>query len=85
MAERSQGMILVVGPTGSGKSTTLYSLLHSIHRPGINVVTIEDPVEYLLEGISQIQVNEKIGLTFARNSVRFAAGPRCDYGRGNPG
>jgi type IV pilus assembly protein PilB len=65
MVERSQGMILVVGPTGSGKSTTLYSLLRSIHRPGINIVTIEDPVEYLLAGINQIQVNEKIGLTFA--------------------
>jgi type IV pilus assembly protein PilB len=65
MAERSQGMILVVGPTGSGKSTTLYSLLRSVHRPRINIVTIEDPVEYLLEGINQIQVNEKIGLTFA--------------------
>jgi len=65
MVERSQGMILVVGPTGSGKSTTLYSLLRSIHRPKINIVTIEDPVEYLLEGINQIQVNEKIGLTFA--------------------
>jgi type II secretory ATPase GspE/PulE/Tfp pilus assembly ATPase PilB-like protein len=65
MVERSQGMILVVGPTGSGKSTTLYSLLRSIHRPGINIVSIEDPVEYLLEGINQVQVNEKIGLTFA--------------------
>lgn len=65
MVERSQGMILVVGPTGSGKSTTLYSLLRSIHRPKINIVTIEDPVEYLMEGISQIQTNEKIGLTFA--------------------
>ncbi len=65
MVERSQGIMLVVGPTGSGKSTTLYSLLRSIHRPRINIVTIEDPVEYLLEGINQIQVNEKIGLTFA--------------------
>ncbi len=65
MVERSQGMLLVVGPTGSGKSTTLYSLLRSLHRPRINIVTIEDPVEYLLEGINQIQVNEKIGLTFA--------------------
>ncbi|MBI5585923.1 MAG: Flp pilus assembly complex ATPase component TadA [Deltaproteobacteria bacterium] len=65
MAERPQGMILVVGPTGSGKSTTLYALLQAIHRPRLNLLTLEDPVEYLQEDLTQIQVNEKIGLTFA--------------------
>jgi type II secretory ATPase GspE/PulE/Tfp pilus assembly ATPase PilB-like protein len=65
MAERPQGMILVVGPTGSGKSTTLQALLQTIHRPRLNLITLEDPVEYLEEGLTQVQVNEKIGLTFA--------------------
>ncbi|MBT8339815.1 MAG: Flp pilus assembly complex ATPase component TadA, partial [Desulfatitalea sp.] len=60
------GIILVTGPTGSGKSTTLYSVLSSINTPDINIITIEDPVEYQLKGISQIQVNAKIDLTFAR-------------------
>ncbi len=60
------GIILVTGPTGSGKTTTLYSVLSSINKPDINIITIEDPVEYQLKGISQIQVNPKIDLTFAR-------------------
>jgi general secretion pathway protein E len=60
------GIILVTGPTGSGKTTTLYSVLASIIKPDINIITIEDPVEYQLKGISQIQVNPKIDLTFAR-------------------
>lgn len=60
------GIILVTGPTGSGKTTTLYSVLASINTPDINIITIEDPVEYQLKGISQIQVNPKIELTFAR-------------------
>ncbi|BBO87461.1 type II secretion system ATPase GspE [Desulfosarcina ovata] len=60
------GIILVTGPTGSGKTTTLYSVLSSINKPDINIITIEDPVEYQLKGISQIQVNSKIDLTFAR-------------------
>ena len=59
------GMILVTGPTGSGKSTTLYATLHSVSRPEINVITVEDPVEYRLPGINQVQVNPKAGLTFA--------------------
>ncbi len=59
------GIILVTGPTGSGKTTTLYSILSSINTPDINIITIEDPVEYQLKGISQIQVNPKIDLTFA--------------------
>ncbi|MFN3707734.1 GspE/PulE family protein [Microcella sp.] len=59
------GMILVTGPTGSGKSTTLYTTLHAVARPEINVITVEDPVEYRMEGINQVQVNVKAGLTFA--------------------
>ncbi len=59
------GMILVTGPTGSGKSTTLYATLNAVARPEINVITVEDPVEYRLAGINQVQVNPKAGLTFA--------------------
>jgi type IV pilus assembly protein PilB len=59
------GMILVTGPTGSGKSTTLYSTLNVIARPEVNIITVEDPVEYRLNGINQVQVNHKAGLTFA--------------------
>ncbi len=59
------GTILCVGPTGSGKSTTLYATLNVLNRPEVNIVTIEDPVEYRLSGISQVQVNKKAGLTFA--------------------
>ncbi|GIG29136.1 GspE/PulE family protein [Cellulomonas marina] len=59
------GMILVTGPTGSGKSTTLYATLNAVSRPEVNVITVEDPVEYRLPGISQVQVNPKAGLTFA--------------------
>ncbi|MBO1750457.1 Flp pilus assembly complex ATPase component TadA [Actinotalea sp. BY-33] len=59
------GMILVTGPTGSGKSTTLYATLNAVSRPEINVITVEDPVEYRLPGINQVQVNPKAGLTFS--------------------
>lgn len=59
------GIILVTGPTGSGKTTTLYACLSKINREDINIITVEDPVEYQLAGIGQIQVNEKVGLTFA--------------------
>jgi len=62
----SHGIILVTGPTGSGKTTTLYAVLSSLNSPDINIITIEDPVEYQLKGVSQIQVNPKIELTFAR-------------------
>jgi type IV pilus assembly protein PilB len=60
-----QGMILVTGPTGSGKSTTLYSALNYVSKPSINVITVEDPVEYMVPGLNQVQVNVKAGLTFA--------------------
>ena len=59
------GMILVTGPTGSGKSTTLYATLHEVSRPEVNVITVEDPVEYRIDGINQVQVNPRAGLTFA--------------------
>jgi len=60
-----QGMVLVTGPTGSGKSTTLYAALHQLRTPQISVLTIEDPVEYQMEGINQVQVNPRAGRTFA--------------------
>jgi len=59
------GILLVTGPTGSGKTTTLYSCLHFINRPDRKIITVEDPVEYLLSGINQVQVSEAVGLTFA--------------------
>lgn len=59
------GIILLTGPTGSGKSTTLYSFLKEINRPTVNVITVEDPVEYTLAGVNQVQVNPKANLTFA--------------------
>ncbi|MDL1982071.1 MAG: type II secretion system ATPase GspE [Deltaproteobacteria bacterium] len=66
LVKSPNGIILITGPTGSGKTTTLYAILSSINKPEINIITIEDPVEYRLKGISQIQVNPKIDLTFAR-------------------
>jgi general secretion pathway protein E len=63
------GIILVTGPTGSGKTTTLYAALSSINEPGFKIITVEDPVEYQLEGITQIPINRKAGLTFA-NALR---------------
>jgi len=59
------GILLVTGPTGSGKTTTLYAALSTINRPEINIITIEDPIEYQIDGVGQIQVNPKIDLTFA--------------------
>ncbi|HEY2296581.1 MAG TPA: GspE/PulE family protein [Jatrophihabitans sp.] len=62
---KPHGMVLVTGPTGSGKSTTLYATLGEIARPEVNVITVEDPVEYRIDGVNQVQVNFKAGLTFA--------------------
>ncbi len=66
LVQSPNGIILMTGPTGSGKTTTLYAILSSINHPDINIITVEDPIEYQLPGISQIQVNAKIDLTFAR-------------------
>jgi MSHA biogenesis protein MshE len=66
LVERNAGMLLVTGPTGSGKTTTLYAALNHINKPGIKVITVEDPVEYRMDGITQVQVLPKIGLDFAR-------------------
>ena len=63
--QKTHGIVLVTGPTGCGKTTTLYAALNSIYSPGVKMITIEDPVEYQLEGINQIPVNAKRGLTFA--------------------
>ena len=63
--QRPTGALLVTGPTGSGKSTSLYAALAELNRPEINVITVEDPVEYRLAGISQVQINPRAGLTFA--------------------
>jgi general secretion pathway protein E len=63
--QRPNGIILVTGPTGSGKTTTLYAALNRIHTEEKNIITVEDPIEYQLKGVGQIQVNPKIGLTFA--------------------
>jgi type IV pilus assembly protein PilB len=64
-ASRPHGMILVTGPTGSGKSTLLYAMLKLLNRPNVNIVTLEDPVEYQLKGLTQVQLNRKAGMTFA--------------------
>jgi general secretion pathway protein E len=62
---RPNGIVLVSGPTGSGKTTTLYSILNRLNQPDVTIITVEDPVEYTLHGINQVQVNEKAGLSFA--------------------
>jgi type IV pilus assembly protein PilB len=65
IVRRPTGALLVTGPTGSGKSTTLYAALSEINRPEINIITVEDPVEYRLGGVNQVQINQRAGLTFA--------------------
>ena len=65
LLELPQGLLLVTGPTGSGKSTTLYAALHQVRKPSVNIITVEDPVEYVLPGINQVHVNARAGLTFA--------------------
>lgn len=63
--EKSHGMFLITGPTGSGKSTTLYALLNILNEEAVNIITLEDPVEYYIRGVNQSQVNPEVGLTFA--------------------
>ncbi len=82
---RAHGAVLATGPTGSGKSTTLYGALNEINEPERNIITIEDPVEYQLAGVNQLQVNLKAGLTFAERAAGDAARrPRRDHGRRDP-
>jgi len=66
-----RGIILVTGPTGSGKTTTLYSILHQVNTPSVNIVTLEDPVEYQMTGVNQVQTNPQAGLTFASGMRSF--------------
>lgn len=66
-----QGIILMTGPTGSGKTTTLYSILSKLNTPRVNIITLEDPVEYEIKGISQVQVHQKVGLTFSSGLRSF--------------
>jgi general secretion pathway protein E len=66
LVANAEGLLLVTGPTGSGKSTTLHVALRQLIRPGLNVVTVEDPIEYRIDGAAQVQVDEKIGLTFPK-------------------
>lgn len=69
--KKPHGMILVTGPTGSGKTTTLYSILGILNQPGVNILTIEDPIEYRLPGVNQSQINPKVGFTFASGLRAF--------------
>jgi type II secretory ATPase GspE/PulE/Tfp pilus assembly ATPase PilB-like protein len=68
---RPYGIVLITGPTGSGKTTTLYSILSRLNTNGVNIVTIEDPVEYQIDGINQVQINNQAGLTFAAGLKSF--------------
>ncbi|MBQ9041560.1 MAG: Flp pilus assembly complex ATPase component TadA [Eggerthellaceae bacterium] len=65
LIENTQGVILLVGPTGSGKSSTLFAMINALNTENVNIVTLEDPVEYSIDGVNQVQVNEKTGMTFA--------------------
>ena len=76
LIRRPNGIILVTGPTGSGKTTTLYASLNALNRPDRKVITAEDPVEYYLPGINQVEVRHKIGLDFAHHSGHVAASPQ---------
>ncbi|OGH92237.1 MAG: hypothetical protein A2534_01820 [Candidatus Magasanikbacteria bacterium RIFOXYD2_FULL_39_9] len=69
--KKPHGMILVTGPTGSGKTTTLYSVLGILNQPGVNICTIEDPIEYRMQGVNQSQINAKVGFTFAAGLRSF--------------
>ncbi len=69
--KKPNGIILVTGPTGSGKTTTLYSILTMLNQPGVNICTIEDPIEYRIKGINQSQINPKVGFTFASGLRAF--------------
>ena len=65
LMENSDGMVLIVGPTGSGKSSTMYTMINTLNVEEVNLVTLEDPVEYNIDGVNQVQINDKVGMTFA--------------------
>jgi type IV pilus assembly protein PilB len=65
MLRFKNGVVLLVGPTGSGKTTTMYTMINELNTPEVNLVTLEDPVEYNFDGVNQVQINEKVGMTFA--------------------
>ena len=82
MIERPNGIFIVTGPTGSGKTTTLYSCLRKINTIDSKLLTAEEPVEYDLEGVMQVPVNDAIGLTLRARPARFSApGSRPHHGR----
>jgi len=66
MIKSPKGLVLITGPEGSGKTTTLYSAVSEINSPNVHIITIEDPVEYVIEGVNQVQVNMKTGLTYEK-------------------
>jgi general secretion pathway protein E len=68
---RPHGIIIICGPTGSGKTTTLYSIISKINTPKVNIVTLEDPIEYKMAGVNQVQINPAVGLTFASGLKSF--------------
>ena len=76
MLRQPQGLILVVGPTGSGKTTTLYSFLQQLNKPDVNIITVEDPVEMRIPGLVQVAVNPRGGITFAARCGRCCARTR---------
>ena len=86
MVRKAYGMILSTGPTGSGKSTSLYSILNELNQPDTNIITLEDPVEYRIANIRQVQLNRKAGMTFAERPPRNPPpGPGHHHGGGDPG
>ncbi len=82
LIRRPNGIILVTGPTGSGKTTTLYAALNTLNRPDRKIITAEDPVEYYLAGINQVEVRHNIGLDFARIIRVDAASSAEHHSRG---
>ena len=83
--DQPYGIVLVTGPTGSGKTNTLYSAIAQLNDPTVNILTAEDPIEFNLAGINQVQMKEQIGLTFASALALVpAAGPRHHPGRRDP-
>ena len=81
LLDNRSGMILTSGPTGSGKTTTLYAILNEINQRSHKIITLEDPIEYRLDGINQIQVNPSIGLNFKFIEICSSSRSRYYYGR----